>query len=162
MRRLTTAVGAGVLFLGISACADSNEDSGVGLGGQPSQAPPTSSEQEAPPSAEEPETRPAEAVDVPEEQVDTAAIDEGYPVEVWTLDEGAVLGAMGQEGGCGTVSASATEDEESVTLLLTEDIPTSGPCTMDIRFRAVSVDLDQPLGDRTVVLETETVGPPSS
>ncbi|APU13734.1 MULTISPECIES: hypothetical protein [Actinoalloteichus] len=151
------AVSAGVLLLAVSACADTGDD--VGYGGTPSaeQAETTESNSRDMSSPEIPpiEEAPADAAPVATERVDSSALPDDYPVEVWTSEDGTVVGANGQEGGCTVVSAElAEETAESVTIALVETGPgEEAVCTMDIRIRPVSVELAEPIGERTVILE---------
>ena len=46
-----------------------------------------------------------------------------------------------------------------VRVALVEITAKSSPCTMDLRFPPLAVQLDTPLGDRTVILERQTFGP---
>jgi len=47
----------------------------------------------------------------------------------------------------------AEQDPQRVVLWLVERTTSPGPCTMEIRYVPVSVELAQPLGERTVVLQ---------
>jgi len=47
-----------------------------------------------------------------------------------------------------------------IRVAVVEVTTSSGPCTMDLRYPSLAVQLDAPLGDRTVVLERHTIGPP--
>ncbi|GGM54751.1 hypothetical protein GCM10012275_27350 [Longimycelium tulufanense] len=153
MRRLATLIGAGGLVLLATACA--NEPRDVGFGASP---PPVTSS--APSTEPELVPRPPEGGnEVPKGQVDVSALPEDYPRLVWLQGDDRTVGVHGQEGGCGKVSAAVTEQSaEKVRLHLTEKVPAnSGPCTMDLRYPSLTVSLDQPLGDRTVVVTAETV-----
>ncbi len=153
MRHVGTLL-AGVMVLG--ACG--GEPEGVGFGGapQPSEAVPPS----PPPAADGPIPPPG-TERVGPAQVDATALPEGYPRLVWTSEGGTGLGAYGQEGGCSQVRADLVEQTtETVRIIFVEVSPTTGPCTMDLRFPPLTVLLDEPLGDRTVVLERRQIGPP--
>ncbi|WP_436495870.1 hypothetical protein [Actinokineospora sp. HUAS TT18] len=100
---------------------------------------------------------PAQGTPVPDSRVDGSALPEGFPRKVWTESNGSALGVVAQEGGCGKASVEVTEQSASrVTLTLVETTPSEPrQCTMDIRFPELGVDLEKPLGDRTVVLRAE-------
>ncbi len=71
-----------------------------------------------------------------------------------------MVGFYGQEGGCTQVHADVREQTpRMVRIVLVEVTTSSGPCTMDLRFPPLAVQLDAVLGDRTVVLERQTIGP---
>jgi S-adenosylhomocysteine hydrolase len=91
---------------------------------------------------------------VPSEQVDWAALPQSYPRTAWTQDGGRTVGLVAQEGGCGKASAERAEQTAAqVVIVLVETVPAQPTaCTMDIRHPVVSVQLDAPLGERTVVL----------
>ncbi|MBA8825675.1 hypothetical protein FHX42_003041 [Saccharopolyspora lacisalsi] len=155
MRRLYTAVGAGALLLAVAACADKQPE--VGFGGQPP----------APPPSKEAPTKPVKPKPVEQrEQVPAASVEaqlpEGYPRQVWTQNEGTVVVATGQEGGCSRVHAEvARENTRRVTVVLVEEIPQQPQmCTMDIRYPEVAAKLDAPLGKRTIVLQQRDVKVP--
>ncbi|WP_245780220.1 hypothetical protein [Actinopolyspora lacussalsi] len=163
MRRLPTLLGAGVMLFALTACGEGRSD--VGFGAQP---PPPPSEQQrsriAPDDgAAGPPGRKPKGTEVPAEQVDASALPEGYPSELWTRNSGRKLVAIGQEGGCGSVRAQVTgQSAERVELVLVEENPNpSGPCTMDLRYPPVVAPIDEPLGDRTVVLTEREVDVPS-
>ncbi len=157
MRRLHTAVGAGVLLLAMTACAEKQPE--VGFGGQPP----------APPPAGEKPTKPVEPKPVeqrkpvPKQSVNASRLPEGYPTEVWTQNDGKVVVVIGQEGGCSQVHAEvARENGKKVKIVLVEETPKpSGVCTMDLRYPPVTARLDAPLGDRTVVLTERNVTVPA-
>lgn len=155
MRHVGTLL-AGVVVLGVlGACGGQPE--GVGFGGapQPSEAP------LSPPPAADGPIPPPGTERVRAAQVDATALPEGYPRLVWTSEDGTELGAYGQEGGCTQVRADLVEQTaETVRIMFVEVTPTTGPCTMDLRFPRLTVLLDEPLGDRTVVLERRQIGPP--
>lgn len=160
MRRVSEVLGGAVLLAALVGCADRQE--GVGFGGAPDTAPPPSSSEPSPEPIPGNPTPPAGGTAVPARQVDAAALPDGHPRLVWTRDGGRTVGVYGQEGGCSSVRADLLEQSgTAVRIGLVETIPTTGPCTMDLRFPPVSVRLDEPLGERTVLLESRTVGPPS-
>lgn len=158
MRRLHTAVGAGVLLLAVTACAEQQPE--VGFGGQPPVPPSTEQEQ---PSGSVTPTPAEKRSTVPPENIDADALPEGYPREVWTQSGGTVVAATGQEGGCSSVHAEvAKQTEKKVGIVFVEETPEqAGICTMDIRHLPVKAELDAPLGERTVVLKEREVKVPS-
>jgi hypothetical protein len=152
-------IGAGVLLLLGTACANSPDDQ-VGPGSGPSL--PRATSTSAPdlpslPPGPPPSTPPAGATAVPDAQVDASALPDGYPRMVWTEQDGRAVGAVAQEGGCGKASAEAPEQSaDRVVVTLVETQPSQPqPCTMDLRYPTVNVSLDAPLGDRKVVLRAE-------
>ncbi|MGH3794413.1 MAG: hypothetical protein ACRDSP_05945 [Pseudonocardiaceae bacterium] len=104
---------------------------------------------------------PAGGRSLPPAQVDASALPEGYPHLVWTEGDGRTVGAYGQEGGCTVVHSELREQTATlVRMAFVEVTMRAGPCTMDLRFRPLTVALDAPLGQRTVVLERQSIGPP--
>ncbi|MQA14374.1 MAG: hypothetical protein GEV09_09415 [Pseudonocardiaceae bacterium] len=160
MKRVGAILAGTALLAALGACAD--RPAGVGFGGAPEPAPPGS----AAPAPEPPPggpTPPPGGIALPAAQVDATALPDGHPRLVWTEQGGTVVGLYGQEGGCSRVRAELTEQAtRNVRVELVESIPTTGPCTMDLRFPPLFVRLDEPVGDRTVVLERRTVGPPAT
>lgn len=152
MKRLGTFVGAGVLLLLASACANPQE-SQTGADRPPA----TSESTSATPDRQPARTPPSGGTAVAEPQLDVAALPEGYPVLVWTEDDGKTVGVVAQEGGCGKASVEVPEQtEKQVVVLMVETVPaTEQMCTMDLRYPKLTAELDAPLGDRTVVLKTE-------
>jgi hypothetical protein len=158
MRRVGRVLGGAVLLAALAGCADQPE--GVGFGGAPDAAPLSS--QTAPPPIPVTPTPPPGGAMIPATQVDATALPDGHPRLLWTREDGRVVGVYGQEGGCGQVRAELlAQTATQVRIELVETIPTTGPCTMDLRFPPLSVQLDEPLGQRTVLLERRTVGPPA-
>ncbi|MGH3449672.1 MAG: hypothetical protein ACRDQW_02895 [Haloechinothrix sp.] len=92
---------------------------------------------------------------VPARQIDGSALPKGYPREAVTHRNGRILEITAQESGCAQASAELVEENRrEVTVLLVHTVPSGDVmCTMDIRYPTVSVELDEPLGARTVVLE---------
>jgi hypothetical protein len=156
MRSLGTAIGAGVLLVALAACATSTP---VGPGdGGPTLTTSTSSEELATTPAE-PEFEspvPPDGEEVPEGRIDGSAVPEGQPTTTWTEGDGSVLGVIAQEAGCGKASVEiAEQNAQVVKLVLVETTPVDQQvCTMDIRYPPLTVKLDAPLADRTVVLST--------
>ncbi|SEQ71144.1 hypothetical protein SAMN05216188_104403 [Lentzea xinjiangensis] len=90
----------------------------------------------------------------PVTKLDTNALSPEFPRTVWTQGDGRTVGLIGQEGGCGKASASVLEQSTSaVKIELVETLPLDKQaCTMDIRFPSLTVQLSEPLGERTVAL----------
>ena len=151
MKRLGTVVGAGVLLLLASACANPQENQEA-----PNDTPTTTSESTTP-DRQPARTPPQGGTEVDAKQIDDAALPKGYPKLVWTQDDGKAVGVVAQEGGCGRASVEVPEQSDSqVTVLMVETIPAKEQmCTMDLRYPKITVELDAPLGDRQVVLKTE-------
>jgi hypothetical protein len=159
MRRVGTVLAGAALLAALAGCADQRE--GVGFGGAPDTAP--SSPQTAPPSIPGKPAPPPGGAVIPAAQVDATALPDGHPRLVWTREDGRMVGVYGQEGGCSQVRAELlAQTATQIRIELVETIPTTGPCTMDLRFPPLSVQLDEPLGQRTVQLERRTVGPPDT
>ncbi|CRK55803.1 hypothetical protein [Alloactinosynnema sp. L-07] len=123
---------------------------------------PRSAGPELPPASSAPNvqpgvTPPAQGTPVPANRVDGGALPEGFPRTVWTEEGGATLRVVAQEGGCGKASVEVAEQSAArVALTLIETTPSEPrQCTLDIRFPELRVDLDKPLGERTVVLRAE-------
>jgi hypothetical protein len=90
----------------------------------------------------------------PVTKLDTNSLAPDFPRVVWTQGDGRTVGVVAQEGGCGKASASVLEQSASVVKIeLVETTPlTKQMCTMDIRFPPLTVQLSEPLGERTVAL----------
>ncbi|MFC3894131.1 hypothetical protein ACFOWZ_21860 [Lentzea rhizosphaerae] len=144
-----TVVGTGVLLLVISACG-SAQNAGTGAGGGPT-LPTATSPSEVPPGIAPGEIPPDGK---PVTKLDTNALSSEYPRTVWTQGDGKTVGVIAQEGGCGKASASVLEQSASVVKIeLVETLPLDKQaCTMDIRFPPLTVQLTEPLGERTVAL----------
>ena len=149
MRHIGTVVGTGVLLLVISACG-SAQNAGTGAGGGPT-LPTATSPSEVPPGVAPGEIPPDGK---PVTKLDTNALSSEYPRTVWTQGDGKTVGVIAQEGGCGKASASVLEQSASVVKIeLVETLPLDKmACTMDIRFPPLTVQLAEPLGERTVAL----------
>jgi hypothetical protein len=141
MKGLTTAVGAGALVLAMGAC------------GQTHTTLPGSTEGIAPAG------QGGSLRDVPAAQVDASGLPAGYPTHVQLDDNGATLAVQSEEGGCEHSSAEVTgQDATSVHVLLTRTLADSNRiCTKELRLKQLTVQLDQPLADRKVVLAQRTV-----
>ncbi|HEX2299813.1 MAG TPA: hypothetical protein VHH34_15080 [Pseudonocardiaceae bacterium] len=156
---MRTAI-TGLVLVGVLAgCA--GQSGQVGFGGSPPAPPEGSASSTVPPQAGG--VRPAwpgspvGGSAVPAAQLDSAALPEGYPRQVWTEDEGRTVGATGQEGGCTQVHSELREQtSEHIRMAFVEVTTSPGPCTMDLRYRPLTVRLDAPLAERTVVLERQT------
>ena len=149
MRHIGTVVGTGVLLLVISACGGA-QNAGTGAGGGPT-LPTATSPSEVPPGVAPGEIPPDGK---PVTKLDTNALSSEYPRTVWTQGDGKTVGVIAQEGGCGKASASVLEQSASmVKIELVETLPLDKQaCTMDIRFPPLTVQLSEPLGERTVAL----------
>ncbi|MBB5156288.1 hypothetical protein BJ970_003822 [Saccharopolyspora phatthalungensis] len=134
----------------MAACAQQPTNE-VGFGGQPP----------VPPGPVQPKSE-QERVPVTEASVDASMLPKGYPTKVWTQDDGAVVVATGQEGGCSKVHAELGEQTaDHVKVVFVEETPEPpGICTMDLRYPPVAVRLDAPLEARKVVLEQRDVKVP--
>ncbi|MBN6041406.1 hypothetical protein [Amycolatopsis sp. 195334CR] len=163
-------VGVGVVLLAGTACASPQN------GSQPAAAPPPPAAsapadqiapgepQPAPPVSKVPGgAEPADPADpeagttIPEQKIDAAKLPEGFPKKVAMVADGKVLSIGAQEGGCGKASLEIKEQSaEKVVVNVVETEPGGNvACTMDIRYPTLTVELEQPLGERTVVLEHE-------
>lgn len=149
-RRIGILVGTALLALA-TACAQPQS--------APEQAPvpPAQSAPSDNPDNQPGRVPPAGSDPVPAQQIEAEALPEGYPVEAWTADGGTTIGLGAQEGGCGKASAEVAEQTaDKVVVILVETTPEKAEmCTMDIRFVKVTAQLDEPLGDREVVLKSE-------
>lgn len=137
----------------MSACANQQESQQA-----PTDRPTATSESTSTtPDRQPARTPPAGGTGVPQQQLDVTALAEGYPVLVWTEDDGKTVGVVAQEGGCGKASVEVPEQTDTqVVILMVETVPaTSQMCTMDLRYPKLTAELDAPLGERTVVLKTE-------
>ncbi|MGH3520550.1 MAG: hypothetical protein ACRDQ7_24905 [Haloechinothrix sp.] len=119
-----------------------------------------SEEPSSPGGAGKPISAPADPVPdgpVPQEQIDGSALPQGYPREAATRGNGRTVVITAQEAGCGKASAKLVEQTRTgVVVLLVHTVPSGDVmCTMDIRYPQVTIDLDEPLADRRLVLEPE-------
>jgi len=90
---------------------------------------------------------------VPAKQIKPDGLPKDHPKKA--VVKGTTLAIAAQEGGCAVASAELgkqTAAQVEVTVVLTEP-KEPRMCTMDIRFPWLTVELDEPLGDRTVVLK---------
>ncbi len=99
---------------------------------------------------------------LPSAQIDSSALPPDYPRLVWTQDaDRRVVGIYGQEGGCTYAHSVLREQTPHLVRVAVVEVTTSpGPCTMDLRYPSLAVQLDASLGDRIVVLERQAIGPP--
>ena len=157
-------LGASALLLACVACGQNEE---IGFGAPPANDAGERSDVTLPTEPLEPPAGdpmkpapPPGGVEVAEAKVDASALPEGYPKLVWTEADGAMVGVYGQAGGCIEATGSVTEQSaQQVVFLITETNSGGQVCTMDLRFPPLTVKLDAPLGDRTVVLQRTQVGP---
>ncbi|GAA2674723.1 hypothetical protein LV78_001206 [Actinosynnema pretiosum] len=96
-------------------------------------------------------------------KVDAATLPETYDKQVRIGQDGRVLVVNGLAGGCKNASAEVAAqsvDQVLVTLVTTYYPPQGGGvCTDDLRPVPLTVNLDAPLGERRLVLESrEEVG----
>ena len=98
---------------------------------------------------------PAGAVPVAGSKVDASALPAGYPRLVWTQNNGLVIGFYGLQGACTTVSASVvSQTGTAVTVRLVQTQPaTTKPCPDYLLNKVMTVNLDQPLGSRSVIMQ---------
>ncbi len=156
MKRLGILASAGVLLAVVSACA-TVPDSNPPQQPQPpvSEAPTQPGEPEAQPGL----TPPEGSTPLPAAKVDATALPETYPRTLWTADDGKTVGLIATEGGCGKASTEIVEQAAAqvvVNVVETSPAPEKQvQCTMDIRYPKLTVNLDQPLGERKVILRTE-------
>ena len=150
MKRLGTVVGAGVLLLLASACANPQEN-------QDARTDQSTATTTTTPDRQPAKAPPAGGDRVGPQQLDTSMLPHGYPVLVWTEGDGGTVGVVAQEGGCGRASVEVPKQTETqVEVLMVETVPaTPQSCTMDLRYPKLTAELDAPLGDRTVVLKAE-------
>ncbi|KOV79131.1 hypothetical protein ADL03_38395 [Nocardia sp. NRRL S-836] len=152
MRHIGTVVSTGVLLLVMTACG-SAQNAGTGAGGGPTLPTATTpaSPSEVPPGIAPGEVPPD---GTPVTKLDTNALASDYPRTAWTQGDGKTVTVVAQEAGCGKASASVLEQSASVVKIeLLETLPLDKQmCTMDIRFPPLKVQLNEPLGERTLVL----------
>jgi hypothetical protein len=155
MKRLGTLVGAGVLLLCVSACADQQDNQNANSERPTVTSEPTS--ESTTPDRQPARTPPAGGTPVETAQLDTSTLPEGYPVLVWTEDGGSTVGVVAQEGGCGKASVEVAEQTDTqVVVVMVETVPaTEQMCTMDLRYPKLTTELTQPLDARKVVLKAE-------
>ncbi|MPZ82833.1 MAG: hypothetical protein GEV28_21510 [Actinophytocola sp.] len=152
MKRLGTVVGAGVLLLLASACANPQENQDNAGDSRPTE---TSAPADTEPDKQPARTPPSGGEKVSAGQIDATALPKGFPVMVWTEGDGRTVGVVAQEGGCGKASVEVpTQSDSEVVLTMIETVPKDPkPCTMDLRYPKLTTELDQPLADRKLVLK---------
>lgn len=173
---MNTIAGSAVLVMALAGCGD---DSGAPASGQDGPEQGNSAPSEPGKPGDEPADGPQEQPDVgiPEnngggdapnvvkppagakpvasKQIKAEGLPKGHPKKV--LTKGSTLAVTAQESGCEKATAKVGEQSASqveVTLVVTQP-KEAKMCTMDIRFPSISVELDKPIGERTVVLKTE-------
>jgi hypothetical protein len=152
MRYTAKFVSAGLVLIAATACVNPQTTT------QPAgQELPISSSQAQPGAGHPVAPVPAGSVQIPAGQLDASALPSGFPREVYTGKDGKLLSVKAEEGGCGHAVATLMEQSaQRVVIDLSETPGQPGQmCTMDIRYPVVSVTLDAPLGNRTVVLHKE-------
>jgi hypothetical protein len=154
MKRLGTVVGAGVLLLLASACANPQESQDNAGNTRPTE---TSAPANTEPDKQPARTPPSGGEKVSAGQIDATALPKGYPVMAWTEGDGTTVGVVAQEGGCGKASVEVpTQSATQVVITMIETVPSEPkPCTMDLRYPKITTELDQPLADRKLVLKNE-------
>ncbi|HEX2132079.1 MAG TPA: hypothetical protein VHH15_10995 [Actinophytocola sp.] len=140
-----------------SACANpqENQDNQANTGDtRPTE---TSAPPNTEPDKQPARTPPSGGERVAPDRIDAAALPKGYPVLVWTEDDGRTLGVVAQEGGCGKASLEVpVQNETQVVVTMIETVPSEPKmCTMDLRYPKLTTELEQPLGERTVVLKND-------
>lgn len=153
MKRLGTVVGAGVLLLLASACANPQENQDNAGDTRPTE---TSAPAEEQPDRQPARTPPSGGEKVSAGQIDSKGLTKQYPVMVWTEGDGKTVGVVAQEGGCGKASVENSESAMQVIVTMIETLPSEPKaCTMDLRYPKLTTELQEPLGDRKVVLKNE-------
>ncbi len=154
MKRLGTVVGAGVLLLLASACANQQESNDNAGDSRPAEH--TSAPASTQPDRQPARTPPSGGEKVSAGQIDATALPRGYPVMVWTEGDGTTVGVVAQEGGCGRSSVENAETGSRVVITMIETVPSEPTaCTMDLRYPKLTTQLTAPLADREVVLKNE-------
>lgn len=159
MRHLGPVVGAAALALLVAGCGGSSTGSAQS---EPSVAiaPTGTSAPSSPGSPDLPNVHlPVGAVPVAGTRVDARALPAGYPRLVWTEGNGGVIGFFAEQGACTTVSASVvgqTDQSVTVRLLITQPASTK-PCPQYLLNKEMTVNLDRPLGSRTVIMQAAIV-----
>lgn len=161
MRHLGTIAGAGILMLLVAGCAGGGPSAAVQPGGLSTSSPTATSRPGTVPGPAFPGVQlPAGATPVAGNQVVTSSLPASFPRTVWTAKGGGELGFYGEEGGCFTSNATvAQQTDTQVTVRLVQQEPGTGghACPMFVRYKPMTVQLTQPLGSRTVVLQLSIV-----
>ena len=138
----------------MSACANQQESQNDAGDTRPTE---TSAPAETQPDRQPARTPPSGGEKVAAAQLDTKALPKNYPVMVWTEDDGKTVGVVAQEGGCGKASVEQAESDAQVVVTMVETTPSEPKaCTMDLRYPKLTTELTEPLGDRKIVLKSES------
>jgi hypothetical protein len=169
-----TIAGAAVLVMALAGCND--EDTGApgnpqegsnssasakpdvpatGQPGDPEQPTSDGGDPGKPGSGDANASKPLPGEPLSSKQIDASGLPKNHPKKVTV--NGAKLTITAQESGCQKAAAELGKQDSSqvvVTLVVTEPAEAQ-MCTMDIRFPPLTVELDEPIGKRTLVLEHE-------
>jgi len=142
-----------MVLLLAGACGEQQDNAG----GDPPATTEISPTETTEPDRQPARTPPSGGTEVAAAQLDAAALPEGYPKLVWTEDDGATVGVVAQEGGCGKAHLEVPEQSATqVVVTMVEVVPAEPQaCTMDLRYPKLTAELDEPIGDRTIVLKSE-------
>ncbi|WP_143047133.1 hypothetical protein [Amycolatopsis xylanica] len=137
---MTKLIGTGLILVAVTACA-----SHAATTGNPDEGGGPTIETTAPPVSGP----------VPAPQIDAAALPPEYPKNVTTAGNDLLIKA--EEGGCEKLRATVIEQtEQKVAVRLVKlDTRPGEMCPMYIREVTLTVTLDKPLGQRTLVLTAE-------
>ncbi|MCT2584010.1 hypothetical protein [Actinophytocola gossypii] len=140
-----------------SACANPQENQDSAGDTRPTETSQTSAPPDTEPDKQPARTPPSGGERVESGRIDASGLPKGYPVLVWTEDDGRSVGVVAQEGGCGKASLEVpVQNETQVVITMIETVPSEPKmCTMDLRYPKLTTQLEQPLGDRTVVLKND-------
>lgn len=145
--------GMGFALLAVAACGQAPNSTQPGAGG--GQAPPPATDTSTLPVKPGAQQPPPGSTPLPSAQLDSTKLPADYPREVFVTADGKALYFRAEEGGCGHASAEvAQQDARQVAINVTElqSSRKGQMCTMDIRYPLISVPLDDPLGNRKVIL----------
>ncbi|MFD8499996.1 hypothetical protein [Amycolatopsis sp. NPDC059657] len=137
---MTKLIGTGLILVAVTACA----------GHEMTAVPPAAGGGPTLPTTSAPVSGP-----VPTPQIDAAALPPEYPKNVTTAGNDLLIKA--EEGGCEKLRATVIEQtEQRVAVRLVKlDTRPGEMCPMYIREVTLTVTLDKPLGQRTLVLTAE-------
>ena len=159
MRQLRPLAGIAALALLVVGCGGQQDSSpAISVAAPPSSTAPSSTAPgtSVPTSPDLPNVHlPVGAVPIAASKVDARALPSGYPRLVWTEGNGSVVGFFAEQGACTTMSASVvgqTDQAVTVRLLLSQPASTK-PCPQYLVNKEMTVNLDRPLGDRTVIMQ---------
>lgn len=169
-----TIAGSAVLAMALAGCNDegtgSDDAQGSAQEGKPSSSAPAKPSVPVKPG-ENPDDAVSDGADQPgapddaqppdgghklaPDQLDASGLPKGHPKKV--LVDGAKLTITAQESGCEKASAElGAQTGSKVVVTLVRTTPEDAQmCTMDVRFPPLTVELDKPIGDRTLVLKSE-------